>query len=230
MQENSRERSSDKLENINYYSIILDVLHNWWVILIGAAAVAMLANMYGKEQYNTTYTTSATFVVSSKDAYSNVYSNLSSAQNLASTFSNILNSRIMEKKLCEDLGLDRLDATASASVIDETNLLVLKVTASTPELAYRIIRSIMNNYTTVSSAVLGNSMMEVLQEPDVPMSPDTFLDVRTSTKKAFLYAGLVFILIFAGLSYLNDTVKSEKELAAKLDAKALGAIYFEKKI
>lgn len=229
MQENSRERSSDKLENINYYSIILDVLHNWWVILIGAAAVAMLANMYGKEQYNTTYTTSATFVVSSKDAYSNVYSNLSSAQNLASTFSNILNSRIMEKKVCEDLGLDRLDATASASVIDETNLLVLQVTASTPELAYRIIRSIMNNYTTVSSAVLGNSMMEVLQEPDVPMSPDTFLDVRTSTKKAFLYAGLVFILIFAGLSYLNDTVKSEKELAAKLDAKALGAIYFEKK-
>ena len=42
MQENSRERSSDKLENINYYSIILDVLHNWWVILMEKNSIIQL--------------------------------------------------------------------------------------------------------------------------------------------------------------------------------------------
>lgn len=215
-------------KNIDYFSIIMDVPHNWWVILLGAVAAAMIANVVENEQYYTTYTTNATFVVSSR-GNNNIYSNLSSAQNLASTFSNILNSNLVKKKVCEDLGLDRFDADASASVIEETNLLVLKVTADTPEMAYKVIRSIMDNYTTVSSAVLGNNMMEVLQEPEIPMGPDTYRDTREQTKKVFVFGLLGFAAVFALFSWMNDTIKSEKNLADKLDAKALGTIYFEKK-
>lgn len=227
MQETNRERSSEKIENIDYYSIVLDIFHNLWVILLGAIAVAMIANVAANEQYYTTYTTNATFVVSSRSG--GVYNNLSSAQTLANTFSNILNSNIMKKKVCEDLQLERLDAKASASVIDETNLLVLTVTADTPEMAYKVIRSIMKNYTTVSSAVLGSNMMEVLREPEVPMEPDKYLDASQNTRKFFWYGILGFTALFGLCSYLNDTVKSEKNLADKLDAKALGVIYFEKK-
>lgn len=216
-------------EKINYYSIIRDVLHNWWVILLGAAASAMIGHIVANEQYYFTYTTSATFVVSSRGSDNNVYNNLSSAQTLAAAFSNVLNSSIVKKKVCEDLGLSEFSAQVGAEVISETNLLVLTVTADTSEMAYRIIRSIMENYTSVFPSVSGNAMMEVLQEPPVPQSPDISLSTKEMEKKGFLFGTFLCATMFVLVSFLNDSIKSDRDLADKLDAKPLGTIYFEKK-
>lgn len=231
MQENNQDNLKQGLQNIHIYSIIMDVLRNWWVILLGALAAAMIANIAVKEQSHTasTYTTSATFVVSAKGSSSSVYSNLSSAQTLATTFSNILNSGIMQKVVCEDLGITSFDATASASVISETNLLVLTVSSSSPKMAYQVIRSIMENYSTITNSVVGSVMIEVLKEPEVPMGSGGYVNTRGAMKKGFCVGTLGFILLFAVLSYRNDTIKSSSDLADKLDAKALGTIYYEKK-
>ena len=80
---------TDDWEKVNYYSIIRDVIHNWWVILLGAAASAMIFHIVVNEQYDLTYTTSATFVVSSRGSDNNVYNNLSSAQILAAPCCNL---------------------------------------------------------------------------------------------------------------------------------------------
>lgn len=218
-------------QNIDVYSLITDVLRNWWVILLGALAAAMIANIVVKEQSHTenTYTTSATFVVSAKGSNSSVYNNLSTAQNLASTFSNILNSGIMQKVVCEDLGLTSFDATASASVISETNLLVLTVSANSPKMAYQVIRSIMENYSTITTSVVGSLMVEVLKDPEVPAGSGGYVNTRAAMKKGFLAGAVGFILLFAVLSYRNDTIKNSNDLSDKLDAKALGTIYHEKK-
>ena len=125
--------------------------------MLGAAASAMIGHIVANEQYYFTYTTSATFVVSSRGSDNNVYNNLSSAQTLAAAFSNVLNSSIVKKKVCEDLGLSEFSAQVGAEVISETNLLVLTVTADTSEMAYRIIRSIMENYTSVFQSEIGRA-------------------------------------------------------------------------
>lgn len=59
-------------------TIVIDVLSNWWAILLGALAAAMLMYMAVNESYVPQYTTSATFAVSSKGNF-NAASNLSSA-------------------------------------------------------------------------------------------------------------------------------------------------------
>lgn len=220
---------TDDWEKVNYYSIIRDVIHNWWVILLGAAASAMIFHIVANEQYDLAYTTSATFVVSSRGSDNNVYNNLSSAQMLAAAFSNVLNSSIVKKKVCEDLNLSEFSAQVGAEVISETNLLVLTVTADTSELAYRIIRSIMETDIIASPAVPGNAMLEVLQEPQVPQSPDISLDVKKMEKKGFLCGMIFCTALFAFLSFMSDTIKSDRDLVDKLDAKPLGTIYFEKK-
>lgn len=231
MEEKQNEYSWNKLNNINYYCIIVDVLRNIVFIVLGAIAVALIAKVAVNEQkYDFTYTTRATFVVSTKGNDNNVYNNLSSAQTTATTLTNILNSSIMKKKVQEDLGLSSLDIEASASVIEETNLLVLTVTAGSPELAYKSIRSIINNYSSLSASILGNNIMEVLQEPQVPMSADTYVgNGDEAARKFFLYGIIGFAALFAVLSYFHDTIKSDKDLSSKLDAKALGTIYYERK-
>lgn len=99
--------------DLDPYTLVHDIVSNWWVIILGAIAGALLTYVVVSSRYVPEYTTQATFVVSSRgDA--NAYSNLSSANTMAKTFEKILKSNIMEKKICEKLKVEELDAGGQA--------------------------------------------------------------------------------------------------------------------
>ncbi len=229
MEESRNEVSSAIVENIDSYSILRDMLRNLWVAVLGAAAVAMIVNIVVSANYESTYTTTATFVVSSQNADTNVYGNLNAAQTMAENFSNILNSDILKKKVCQDLGMDEFDATTSSAAIENTNLLTLTVTADTPKKAYNVIRSIMKNYTDLTQYVTGSMIMQVLQEPVVPTGVDVAFNANQQTQRWFIYSLLFFIFCFAVLSYLKKTIKTQRDMEEMLAANALGMIYYERK-
>lgn len=168
----------------------------------------------------------ATFVVSSRgDA--NAYSNLSSANTMAKTFEKILKSNIMEKKICEKLKVEELDADIHAKVLEGTNMLVLSVTADTPKDSIDIIRTVMDNYSSVSLYTVGSAVMDVLEEPKVPYTPDNPLDAGGQAKKGGLVAGALVLILLGLFSYMKNTIKQENEIEKKLDARSLGAISYE---
>lgn len=217
------------IEKLDLYSILRDTLRNLWTIVLGAVAVAMIVNMSVRADFRSTYTTTATFVVTSKTSSNYAYSNLSAASTMASSYSNILNSNLMKKKVCEDLGESTFRASASAKVINGTNLMTLRVTADTPENTYRTIRSIMHNMNMLTQFVSSDMVIEVLQDPTVPTRADTAFSASSQTKKAFILSFLIFALAFMYLSYRKETVKSEKDLENKLDAKCLGMLHHEER-
>ncbi len=215
---------------IEPYTLITDVLKNVFFIILGSVAVMMFALVIASFRYEPNYTTKATFVVSSKDM-NNSYGNLNSANRMATTMEKILESTVMEKKICEVLGIDmeNFDAKISTSVVEGTNLLELSVTANNPKEAIDIIRTIMDNYTEVSLYAISNAVMDVLQQPAIPYSPDNPLSVRSIAKKGFLLGALIWIFLFGLNSYLGNTIKQENEIELKLDAKSMGSIPYEAK-
>ena len=213
---------------IEPYTLLYDILSNWWVILLGAIAAALLTYVVVNEQYVPKYSTSTTFVVASKQD-SNAMSNLSSANSMAKTFEKILQSNIMKKTIEEKLGVDIEDAEIKAEVLEGTNMLVLTVTENSPKEAIDLIRAIMDNYTTVSFYTVGNTVMDVLEEPKVPFSPDNPLNTRKMVKSGALIGAVLLILLFGMLSYMKDTVKREEDIEKKLDARNLGVIPYEQK-
>lgn len=227
MNEN-RQDFSALLERVDLFSILRDTLRNAWAILLGAIAIALIVNMSVRADYRSTYSTMTTFVVTSKTSSNNAYSNLSAASTMASSFSNILNSNLLKKKVCQDLGTDTFRATASANVIKGTNLMTLRVTADTPENTYRTIRSIMYNMGDLTQYVSADMVMEILQDPSVPTKADTSFSAVRQTRKAFVISAAVLVLIFMYLSYRKETIKSEKDMENKLDSKSIGMIHQER--
>ncbi len=226
MNENNQDFSS-LLDRVDLFSVLRDTLRNLWAILLGAIAVAMIVNMSVRADFRNTYSTTATFVVTSKTSSNYAYSNLSAASTMASSFSNILNSNLLKKKVAQDLGTDSFKATASARVIKGTNLMTLSVTADTPENTYRTIRSIMYNMNSLTQYVSADMVMEILQDPSVPTKADASFSARAQTKRAFLMSGGVLALAFMYLSYRKETIKGEKDMESKLDAKSLGMLHQE---
>lgn len=217
------------LEQMDIMCLVRDVCRQWWVILLLSLSVSLLTNVWVTKTYQPEYTVTSTFVVTAKGMNSNVYQNLTSTQELAKRFSQVLGSNVLKRKVAETLGVKELHAKTSVNVLPETNLIELQVTAEGAMEAYHVMHGILKNYNAVSDYVVENVILEMIQPPLIPDAPSNPLDSKEVMKKSFLLSVLVLILLFAGLSYLKDTVKNEKEVEEKIDAKLLGSICHERK-
>lgn len=216
------------LENykIEPFTLIHDILTNWWVILLGALAAAMLTFIAVNVRYVPQYTTSATFVVSNRNTTAS-YSSLGSANTVATSFQKVVESSAMQDILCEKLGVSEIDADIRAEIAGETNLLELKVTAASPKESFDIMEGILDNYSSITLYTVGDIVLNILQDPDIPFAPDNPINTESLMKKAFLLAAAALMILFGLLSVQKDTLKTEEDITDKLDARNLGAIAYE---
>lgn len=224
-----RERAQSEEQRIDLISILRDLLRDWWMIVTAGLAGAMLAYMFLAVVYTPRYTSSATLIVSAKGAANAAVSDLSVTSSLAENFSTVLDSAILKKKVQEELGLDSFPGQVEAAVIPETNMLTLRVTAGSPQTAFELIRSILNNYSEITDYAMDNVVLGVLDAPAVPMSASNPMQKDAVVKKAFLAGAALMTALLALLSHFRDNVKNEKEVEQKLDTKLFASVYHEKK-
>lgn len=214
--------------SVDPYTILRDVARQWLIILMLSVSAALLSYIFVRSSYKPTYTVQSTYVVTQK-GNSYAYGELTAAQSAAEKMSQILDSSILKKKVCEDLGLFTFPGTATAEVVPETNILTITMQAGSPEMAFKLLEATMNDYTVVSEYLLNNVVLEVLESPVIPTAPDEALNTRKPMAKAFLGVAAVLIGIFAVLSYLKDTIRTEKDAKNKIDAALMGVIHHEER-
>lgn len=230
MQEN-RENRTEQIDLLSFdpVTIVRDVLKRWYLIVIAAVLAGMAAYVISDLRYVPAYTTTTTFVVSARGSSTSVYQNLSATTNLTTVFSEVLNSSLLRATVLEKLGMSSFDGTISASAIAETNLLTLRITASDPRTAFLVTRAVIENHQVVSYQVLGDTILEVLQSPTVPVAPTNPVTSVHNMKRAACYAAAAMCVLLAALSYMRDTVRSKREAEKKLECHVLGEIRHERK-
>lgn len=209
--------------------VVRDVLKRWYLIVAVALLVGMAAYVVSDITYVPCYTTTTTFIVSAKGSTSTVYQNLSAATDLATVFSEVLNSSILRKTVLESLGMKAFDGTIRADAIAQTNLLTLQVSASDPRTAFLVTQAVIENHPIVSYQVLGDTILEVLQNPKVPTVPSNPLSSVSCMKKASVLAAAAVCALLAALSIQRDTIRSKQEAERKLECPILGEILHERK-
>ena len=220
---------SENVQQIDLISMLKDIGREWITILLLSIAAALFADIWVCATYQPEYKTSTTFVVTAKGMNSNIYQNLSSTKDLAQQFTEILGSNVLKKKVAQDIGVNSLDVETSVDLVPETNLITLSVKAKTAAESYRVLRSVMENYNTVSDYAIKNVIIETIQQPSVAMSPSNPLNEKRMVLKVFLIAAGCLIVLVAGISYIRDTIKNPGEVSSKLDTRLLGTIAYEKK-
>lgn len=222
-QKNSKYRTVDKA------SIVRDILRQWWAILLFAVSLALIANTIANFRYTPVYTTTATFVVTSRGTNISIYQDISNASDTAERFRTILESSVFQRAIAKDLHVRAYDAATDIQLLEETNLVILTVRHKSALMAYRYIRSIMDNYNTITDYIIKNVVLDVLQKPAIPLAPSSPNPARRYTMLGFLAGLALAVLYVAYFSYLKDTVKNSREASSKIAARLLGTIYHEKK-
>jgi capsular exopolysaccharide synthesis family protein len=207
----------------------MDLVKRWLLVVVAAVTIGVGAYIVSDLIYVPQYRTSATFVVTSRSSSSTVFSNLSSTTSLAKVFSEVLNSSVLRRTVLEDAGLNYFDGTITAGGIPNTNLMTLQVVSSNPRNAYLVSRAIIDNHEDLTYQVIGDIVLEVLQEPVVPVFPINSSNSVPNMKKAMIFAALAMSALLIFMSYNRDAVRSSKEVRKKLDCHFLGEIPHENK-
>ena len=208
---------------------VQDVLKRWLIILLAAVMVGVGAYILEDASYQPSYQTSTVFVVTTKGSSTTVYNNLSSTSNVATLFTELLNSSIMRKTVMEEMGVTSLDATISTSVIPNTNLITMTVASSDPRTAFLTAQTLIESHETLTYTVVDGIIMEVLQQPSVPSAPVNYPNPMGQMKRMGMLAAIAATVLLAVLSIKRNTVRSSSEAQKKLDCDYLGQIPHEKK-
>lgn len=212
--------------SIDYYSILKDLLKNFWVVLLSIVIGVMGIYIAERSVYKAEYTSTATAVVSVKGASSNTSAMYNISSEMAQVFSKVFSEPAMKKAAAEHLGLQKFDGRVAASVLKETNFINISVVSDSPRKSYELLNAILQVYPTISEEVFENSVITILKHPSMPSSPSSVGLKHNKIQILFLIACISAGAIVA-FSVFRDTVKNEREFNNKVNGKLLGCITHE---
>ena len=229
--ENTAEKNMAESGILPFDPIVLvqDVLKRWMIVVLAVVAVGVSTYIISDMRYEPVYQTNTTFVVSVRGSAASVYSNLKSTSSLASVFTELLNSSILRKTVMQELGMDSFDGSVTTTVIPDTNLITMKVTASDPWTSFVVAQSIIDHHESLTYRVVDGIVLEVLQPPLMPTSASNSDDSFDQMKRMMAIAAVTAVIVLAALSFFRNAVRSGKEARKKLDCQFLGEIPHEKK-
>ena len=207
-------------------SVLRDLSGAWSSIILISVSVALLAVVFSAIMYNPSYTTKSTMLVKGSGR-SNVYNDIYTSSQVASKFTEIVNSNVLQHKVAETIGQKSFVGTATATNIPETNIIEISVTAPTAEVSFQEMKAILENYSTVSDYVLEGVILKTLDPPRVSEQPDAGMGKYQIGFLALLGTFSVMVGVLGFLSYRRDTIRTEKDIDTKLDTNLLVAVPHE---
>lgn len=155
--------------HIEPYCLVRTLLRQLWMLLLAAAACAMAAWIVLSCFVTRQYTSSTTFAVTAR-ASTLYYTNITAAADMAASYSQLLQSRVLRQTMEQNLGMS-LDGTVSAQQLGETNLIRVTVTADTPRQALVLLKAVSDNYGTLSAHVSSTAVLSQLNAPTLSVAP-----------------------------------------------------------
>lgn len=229
----SSNRKTDREETSNLIDItaVVDdvwkgLLRFWWFLLVVISVCASLVYAKTKLTYKPYYVASASYTVSTTTAYgySNTYYNQTTASELGTTLQYILTSNVLQTMVAEKMGLDSVPGTISVSVMENTNLITISVQSSTAQNAYDVLQTVIETYPNVARSVIGDTVLEVMDETGLPMAPANPENAKKDAAKgaaAGVAIDIVFLLVYA---LTKRTIRKEDDFKKLLNVACIGVI------
>jgi capsular polysaccharide biosynthesis protein len=220
-----------EIELKEYWAII----RKWWVMIVSITLVATLVSGIASEFFiKPTYEESATLLVNQKMdstqlALSALYSSVQANESLITTYSDIMNSNAILNPTIQKLNLpyktSQLAKMISLTSNNQSEVITLSVKANSPDLAAKIANTLASIFQRKVVQLMQVSNVQVVdpavaQANPSPVSPNKKMNVAI----AFVLGLMVSVGIAFLLEYMDDSVRSEEEVAQILGVPVLGVV------
>lgn len=205
----------------------------WWIgVILGLVCGAIM--FYGSYiRYTPIYKTSATFTVHIENetlsgddgmsAYS-FYYDRTTADQLALVFPYVLQSNILQERVCKDLGVPVMPATVSVSCVAGTNMITITTVGSDPQAAYDVLMSVVDNYPYVTEYIVGPTKLVTISSPEIPTLPFNSVEWQNATLKGILFGFALNVLWIVLYAVMRQTVRTKEDVQEELNQTCIGVL------
>lgn len=210
----------------------------FWYLLILLMLIGVAGMIgYQKIGYVPLYASQATFTVKTtgsgmKNEINTVYSfyyDQNTAEHIGATFPYILQSDVFKTRLGEAMGTEYINGTISVSVIENSNLVTLRVVSADREDSWEILNAVMVVYPEIAQYVIGNNHFDLIDDPE---QIDTPVNIPNYKKGGILglligfCADLAIVLLYA---LGKKTIRTEKDMNRVINRPCLAVLPESKK-
>ena len=208
-------------DSITILGLAKMMLRKWWLFLIVAVIFAAAAFFYTKLFVQPVYISSGTiYITNTNSANTQTNVNLSDvmlAQELVSTYSEILSSNTFLKTVSENSGLDynyrQLKSMIAYSQKQGAPVMVVEAAAYDPKDACILAETILNSAQDEISRIIRGGVVSVIEHAEVPLLP-ALPNVTKNVFIAVVLAVLVVAVYVFCTEFFDDRLKNTQELSA----------------
>ena len=224
---NSSVSSSAAIEKIDIMDSWQDILHGlkkfWWLVILLTVLFGG-AQLFGTvTTYVPNYTASMTVAVKNVAATYD-YVNQMSAEQIEKVFPYLMNSGVLRETIADDLGLESLPCSISASADPGTNFLTISVSGEDPEIVYNVLLKVPEDFPRVGRFVVGNIELQELDKSEKAEDTGKMYTYRGSVRNGAMKGCALGLLIMALYIVTRRTVKSRRELRKYVNLEDFGSI------
>lgn len=192
---------------INVKRLCKTLIPDIWVILAVMVIVYAGLGIVGNMQYTPSFTSSA---VVAAYPFNQMYTleTSSSALESVATVNEVFNSEMFRTGLDTRL-YEPAEYSLASHQIDKTSILMLEVSSSSAENAYKILRSAIDYYEEISPHLVGECSLEILTDPDFPTAPSNESKLLEYRNLLTLFMGFAAACLLALRYVLKRTYKTE---------------------
>lgn len=221
----------------NDYIDLMDIVKRIWLYKLPIFALAVLfavlctvrVAVFVEDRYVSSgmlYVTNQSDNVDDEDTEVNL-SDINTAKSMSTTYQEILKTRTFLAEVSEDIGgkysWKQIKSMLSISAVNNTQLLQISVTAATPDDAYLIAQSLIENAPDKLYSIFKNGQVAVV---DDAMYPTTAVGKGTMSEaaKGFvigLFLGLAAVVV---IGLFDTKIHKSEDVANRYNVSILGEI------
>jgi polysaccharide biosynthesis transport protein len=218
--------------DMDFQVVFTDILKGlrkfWWLVILLGFLSAGVVLVFAMLSNKPVYIAEATFTVATTkegDFSGNDFSfsyEAATVSRMAETFPYILKSDVLQEIIIDDIGTKMLNSTISAAGMKNTNLFTLMVKGPNASDAYDTLESIIKNYPKIAEYIIGDTVLNILEEPSVYADPANSYSKKSTAAKGFIigvFIGAFVILIYA---LTRNTIRKVDDIRSKFSQGTLG--------
>lgn len=143
---------------------------------------------------------------------------------MADSFPYILDSSAMQDVLKKEMGTDVINGSITATAIENTNIFTVEVESNIAEDAYDIVNAIIINYSEVAKYVIGDTKLNIIQDPVMPKAPHNLFYLSKYLGIGFLIGLIVWLIVLIIYSFMRNTIYRESDIQEQLNKYLFGVL------
>lgn len=218
------------LSDISPICLIKALIRNVWVIVACALIASMGASLFINYLHRPEYTATMTYAVTTKRTSYYPGTSVTAAKEVGAVISELLgNDMIIDRIKGYSDRLSGFDGEMTASVVANSNFLVITATAADPESAFSALKALDALFPSLSDFLSSNSVVQLIRNPTVSSMPTNTINETKIKKLSVLAGAAVGAAAICLISILRESVQTREGAHHLLDAPVLAVIRHEKK-